>query len=372
MQFDTGWYVYIAEHGYDKHAESTRSTPATSRRSRTSRPTRSTCVRSRVLTGDDYVRAADAHHRSRAVSRSLLLFWAWCGRRLSTGWRGDRRSCCCSLYPYAWFLYGSGYGDAFFIARHRSARSCCSSAIGPCSPASPVRSPRPRDSTGIAVLIGLVAARARASRRARRSAVELRRRSADRGQGWHLRSRRGSGSRDAGVLSASRASWSYCVYFCVTQSATPFAFNTVQSAPGWNQGTGRKPGSSIVLRPRAARLARVLRHPTRHPGACSRSRSSIAVRCSCSGASGGATPCTPFVIVGIPALGTGRLPGHRSLPARRVPGVRRRRGLAGSPERRSAATAVLVLAAALSLVVLASLLRPRLLPHLTGTCGAAR
>ena len=37
----------------------------------------------------------------------------------SRRWRGEPHWCCCSCYPYAWFLYGSGYGDALLPRRHR-------------------------------------------------------------------------------------------------------------------------------------------------------------------------------------------------------------------------------------------------------------
>ncbi len=46
---------------------------------------------------------------------TLLLFARWCASRL------ERRAAmvavaCFALYPYAWYLYGAGYGDALFLA----------------------------------------------------------------------------------------------------------------------------------------------------------------------------------------------------------------------------------------------------------------
>src|SRR5207248_7159746 len=66
------------------------------------------------VTSDDYVLAAELTTVVCGLG-VMLLFWMWCGRRLAPSAR--RTSLLLyALYPYAWFLFGTGYGDALFIA----------------------------------------------------------------------------------------------------------------------------------------------------------------------------------------------------------------------------------------------------------------
>jgi hypothetical protein len=46
---------------------------------------------------------------------TLMLFAAWCARRLERG-TAILAVACFALYPYGWFLYGAGYADALFLA----------------------------------------------------------------------------------------------------------------------------------------------------------------------------------------------------------------------------------------------------------------
>src|SRR4051812_46943465 len=81
MQFDSGWYVYLAEHGYDEpqvaafHAGDQSAVayfpgyPLTARQM------------ARV-TGDDYVLAAELTTIACGFA-VFLLFWTWCRRRFS-------------------------------------------------------------------------------------------------------------------------------------------------------------------------------------------------------------------------------------------------------------------------------------------------
>ena len=90
------------------------------RRGRSSRRSRSSPA---IRYVDAPARATDRQHAARARSSSrgspglatLLLFARWCA------WRLERRAAmlavaCFALYPYGWFLYGAGYGDALFLA----------------------------------------------------------------------------------------------------------------------------------------------------------------------------------------------------------------------------------------------------------------
>ena len=128
------------------------------------------------------------------------------------------------VYPYAWFLYGSGYGDSFFLVATIAAfllldrdHPVLAGAAGFVAMAA-----RP---TGTAVFIGLVA-------------VALERRHAiTREDGrWHFHRDRLQ-RRDAGVLLALGGLASY-MFFAYTQFDDAFAFATVQKAPGWDQAAG--------------------------------------------------------------------------------------------------------------------------------------
>ena len=112
MQFDTGWYVYVAEHGYDQHQVDEFKAGRMSAVAYF--PAYPLTVRQvGRLTSDDYVLAAELTTAACGLA-VMLLFWLWCGRHLS---RSARRTTLLlyALYPYSWFLFGTGYGDALFI-----------------------------------------------------------------------------------------------------------------------------------------------------------------------------------------------------------------------------------------------------------------
>ena len=113
MQFDTGWYLSIAEHGYDRHQ--VEAFEAGEQSAVAYFPVYPLAVRQVArLTGEDYPLAAQLTTIACGFA-VILLFWTWCGRRLTTA---ARRAAVLLLafYPYAWYLYGSGYGDVLFIA----------------------------------------------------------------------------------------------------------------------------------------------------------------------------------------------------------------------------------------------------------------
>ncbi|MDT4938312.1 MAG: hypothetical protein QOG80_1983, partial [Pseudonocardiales bacterium] len=107
MQLDTGWYVYLAEHGYDQHQVDEFKAGNTSAVAYF--PAYPLTVRQVArLTADDFVLAAELTTVVCGLGVTLL-FWAWCGRRLTA--RARRSSLLLyALYPYAWFLFGTGYG----------------------------------------------------------------------------------------------------------------------------------------------------------------------------------------------------------------------------------------------------------------------
>jgi hypothetical protein len=141
-----------------------------------------------------------------------------------------------ALYPYAWFLFGSGYGDALFIALTISAmllverdRPVLAGLAGAAASATRL--------IGVGSVLGVIAITLQ-----RRNAVVRREADDDPPRhwwsGWRLdRSRLRPA--DAGVLLGFGGVVSYCIFLYV-RTGDFLAWNTVQSAPGWNQGTGPK------------------------------------------------------------------------------------------------------------------------------------
>jgi hypothetical protein len=231
MQFDTGWYVSIAEHGYDEPQVIAFDSGQQSAVAYF--PGYPLAVRQVArATGHDYVLAAALTTFACGLA-VFLLFWAWCGRRLS---RADRRTAMLllALYPFAWFLYGSGYGDVLFIVLTIGAfmllerdRPVLAGLAGAGASATRL--------IGVGTIIGLIAMVIERRHALVRSEADGPRRP---WSGWRLdRSR--LRLRDSGVLLSFAGIGSYCV-FLWGRVGDPLAFNTVQAAPGWNQGTGPK------------------------------------------------------------------------------------------------------------------------------------
>jgi hypothetical protein len=231
MQYDTGWYVAIAEHGYDK--QQVASFDAGQQSSVAYFPGYPFAVRQVAhFTSDDYVLAAELTTIACGLA-VFLLFWKWCGRRLSPAGRRTALLAL-ALYPYAWFLYGSGYGDVLFIALTISAflllerdRPVLAGLVGAGASATRL--------IGVGTVIGLVAMVLERRHVVVRTEAAGPRRP---WSGWRL-DRSQLRLRDSGVLLSFAGIGSYCV-FLWTRVGDPIAFNTVQAAPGWNQGTGPK------------------------------------------------------------------------------------------------------------------------------------
>lgn len=231
MQYDTGWYVYIAEHGYDD--KQVAAFKAGEQSAVAYFPGYPLTVRQVArFTGSDYVLAAQVTTLGCGLA-VLLLFWLWCGRRLSPAARRTALLLL-ALYPYAWFLYGTGYGDVLFIALTIGAfmllerdRPVLAGLAGAGAAATRL--------IGVGTIIGLVALTIeRRHVLVRTEAVGKR----PPWSGWRLdRSR--LRPRDGGVLLSLTGIGSYCVFLWI-RTGDFIAFNTVQSASGWNQGAGPK------------------------------------------------------------------------------------------------------------------------------------
>jgi hypothetical protein len=161
---------------------------------------------------------------------TLVLFARWCASRL------ERRTAmvavaCFALYPYAWYLYGAGYGDALFLAFAIGAFLLLEDdhpVLGGIAGAAAAAT-RP---IGIAVAVGLLL-------RAIEQRGGLPRRDRD---GWLARlgiparlDVRRLRRRDLGVLLAplGLVAWSGYLW---ARFDDPFAYSTVQEA--WDQATG--------------------------------------------------------------------------------------------------------------------------------------
>jgi hypothetical protein len=235
LQFDSAWYVYIAEHGYDAVQEQAFDEGRQSAIAYF--PGYPLAVRQVArLTGDDFAAAALLTTFLSGLVFALL-FWRWCRDRLPPA---ARRTAVVLLlvYPYGWFLYGSGYGDAFFLAVTLGAfllldheHPVLAGVLGFVAMAA-----RP---TGTAVLIGLVAVALE-----RRGVLTRDGSPRTETGGWWTRERSRwqfrrdmLRRRDAAVLLAAGGLASFIV-FCARQFEDPFAFATVQKAPGWDQPAG--------------------------------------------------------------------------------------------------------------------------------------
>jgi len=229
LQYDAGWYIGIAENGYF-YIPGQQSSVAFF-------PAFPLAVRAVAGVVDSTPLAAIAATFACGLA-AALLFWRWCADRLTAG--GTRTAVVLLLaYPYAWFLYGSGYGDALFLAATVGAflllerdHAVLAGLAGFVATAT-----RPN---GVAVAVGLVAValdrRGVLTRKAGGDPSTARTALARERGRWRFDRSRLRLS-DSGVLLALGGVASYCTYLWA-RFGDPIAFVTVQSAPGWNQGGG--------------------------------------------------------------------------------------------------------------------------------------
>jgi len=231
MQYDTGWYVGIAEDGYNQVQVDA---------FKAGQQSAVAYFPGYPLTVRQVARATDHDTVVAAELTTILsglalfvLFWLWCAPRMSSNARRTSLLLL-ALYPYAWFLYGSGYGDALFIALTIGAfllverdRPLLAGLAGAAASATRL--------IGVGTILGLIALVIE-----RRGALTRTPATARRWpwSGWHF-DRSKLRRRDAGVLLSFAGIGSYCI-FLSRIVGDPIAFNTVQSAAGWNQGAGPK------------------------------------------------------------------------------------------------------------------------------------
>jgi len=221
MHFDSGWYVNIADNGYS-YTKGQQSSIAFF-------PGYPVTLRgvAAVVGSDPIAGTLLTLVSGLAVA---LLWWTWLRARLE----GRARMLAFSLlllFPYAWFLYGTLYADALFLAFVLGAfvlvdrrRWVLAGMVGALATATRPVAP--------AVIIGLVAVALDTSGVLTRIASPtdpVRR-------GWHLDRERLHPAL-AGVLLSGAGLAAWCAYLW-SRFGDPVAFLTVQSAPGWAQGAG--------------------------------------------------------------------------------------------------------------------------------------
>ena len=219
FRFDAGWYDIIAREGYSYAGPDLQSSVAFF-------PAYPLALAAlHALTGLD-VPLLGTLVTVAAGAGAVVLFHHWCARRL--GPRAARTAVVVLVvYPYAWYLFGAVYADALFLAAVLGAfvllehdHPVWAGLVGAVATAT-----RP---VGAALVLGLVA-------------VTLMRRHvivARPGSPWRpalrLRSLRPA---DAGVLLSAAGLAGWMAYLWST-FGNPVAFQAVQQAPGWDQGSG--------------------------------------------------------------------------------------------------------------------------------------
>ena len=218
VRWDAGWYIRIVRDGYF-YVPDTQSSVAFF-------PAYPLAVRALTRVVGDDVLAGMAVTWSTGLGVALL-FGRWCRERLAPVAR-NTAVVLLIAFPYAWFLYGSIYADALFLAAVLGAftlleldRPWLAGLVGAVATAA-----RP---IGVALVLGLVVLALE-----RRGALKFSKGRFRVPIGVHLERLRW---RDAGVLASLGGLGAWCTYLWV-RFGDPFAFAAVQRAPGWNQGSG--------------------------------------------------------------------------------------------------------------------------------------
>ena len=236
FQYDAGWYLGIATHGYGY-------TPG-QQSSIAFFPVYPLGVRGLGELLGDYQVAGELL-AVLAGAAAVLLFGRWAWTRLSRP-AAVMAIAVLMLYPYSFFLYGAMYADSVFLLAAIGAFMLlerrwywAAGLVGALATAA-----RP---VGIAVAVGLVVRmlemlaedRARAATVLQPGGATTRSDAAIPRRTWRdlVGAVRDVRWRHTGVVLSVAGLVAWCVYLAV-EFGNPLAFVEVESAPGWNQGVG--------------------------------------------------------------------------------------------------------------------------------------
>lgn len=182
---------------------------------------------------------------------AVVLFTGWVWARLPRP-AALTAAAVLMLYPYSFFLYGPMMSDAFFLLLALASfvllerrMFWLAGLVGALATAG-----RP---VGVAVAVGLLV-RTLELLAERRASTAGRMTGPDTGRRWPLRvgwrelfrAVPAVRWREAGVLLSGLGLAIWCVYLW-TRFGDPLAFNTVQAAPGWYQGTGPRTWFKLIF-----------------------------------------------------------------------------------------------------------------------------
>jgi hypothetical protein len=218
FRFDAGWYDIIARNGYSYAGPDLQAPVAFF-------PAYPLVLRALHAVTGLPVPLLGTLVTMAAGAGAVVLFHRWCALRC--GPRVARTAVVVLVvYPYAWYLFGAVYADALFLVAALGAfvlverdHTVWAGVVGAVATAT-----RP---VGVALVLGLVAV------------VLMRRHVLEKGDGrWPLRvDLRRLRPGDAGVLLSTAGLLGWMGYLGVT-FGNPLAFQAVQQAPGWDQGSG--------------------------------------------------------------------------------------------------------------------------------------
>ena len=236
FQYDAGWYLGIAQHGYGY-------TPG-QQSSIAFFPVFPMGVRGLGAVLGDYQVAGELL-AVLAGAAAVVLFGRWAWTRLPRP-AAITSIAVLMLYPYAFFLYGAMYADSVFLLAAIGSFMLlerrwywAAGLVGALATAA-----RP---VGVAVAVGLVVRmlellaedRARAATVLRPGVPATRPDAAIARRTWRelVGAVRDVRWRHTGVVLSVAGLVAWCVYLAV-EFGNPLAFVEVESAPGWNQGVG--------------------------------------------------------------------------------------------------------------------------------------
>ena len=234
FRFDAGWYDVIATNGYSYAGPAQQSPVAFF-------PAYPMVVRVLHAVTDLPVPLVGTFVTVACGAGAVVLFHRWAADRIG-GHPARLAVVLLVVYPYAWFLFGAVYADALFLVAVLASFVLLEKGHPVLAGLAGIVATGARPA-GVAIVIGLVAVVAM-----RRRVIE--RTASGRGVSVHLSRLRPA---DGGVLLSLVGLLGWMGYLWHT-FGNPLAFQTVQQAPGWDQGTGPRTWLKVAFLERLGQL----------------------------------------------------------------------------------------------------------------------